>query len=550
MNMSTTRVRYLLRYLREHDPDYRICAAHDIAGPGGGVYITAQTELDERHLAWLERRNPVRGAETDIEVIFCRAGTRRGRGALPAPAEATADQGGRQEEGRQRAESLSCEVGSRAEAVARHAEQVYRAISKPDFTVADLRRGEVEGGLREFEQRIGAFHRAVRLALDEYLSGNTLVMDLILRYQLDRKAVRHALNVAAFATETTAQLALDWRTAGAPLEAYFGAWQDEPLEARPPAEADAESEGGERSGREARFHEELAEIFLGGFMHDCGLWNEPFCLDEGHEAKGAKLVWELREVQRYAPALVKIVLFHSDILRLATRCGVLKVVESPEDTARLAFRREFFRTAADARTAAEVRPADSLAVLLTEEDLRKVIPVALAERYVTQTQDLMPRSRWEVIGDLARYVRGGPFLHHMVALCNAQLEVIAPRRAYAELEGTLSITTHDRKEVRRAMRLDVSGLEAVSLYHGPDRNSPHLISLFIRRPDGSRERAGYVAPASPELWERSAGAESRMYIPAGRFRNNLALRVTGFVSEEVYGKYLDEYERELRLRLG
>ena len=88
-----------------------------------------------------------------------------------------------------------------------------------------------------------------------------------------------------------------------------------------------------------------------------------------------------------------------------------------------------------------------------------------------------------------------------------------------------------------------------SLHHGADRNSPHLVSLFLRRPDGSRDRAEYVATQDPALWERNAGAESRMYIPVGRFKNNLSIQVTGFISDEVYAKILDEYEQELLRRV-
>ena len=45
-------------------------------------------------------------------------------------------------------------------------------------------------------------------ALDEYLIGNTRVMDLILKFQLDKDTVRHALSVAAFATEMATSLGL------------------------------------------------------------------------------------------------------------------------------------------------------------------------------------------------------------------------------------------------------------------------------------------------------------------------------------------------------
>ena len=40
-----------------------------------------------------------------------------------------------------------------------------------------------------------------------------------------------------------------------------------------------------------------------------------------------------------------------------------------------------------------------------------------------------------------------------------------------------------------------------------------------------------------------------MYIPTGRFKNNLSFQVTGFISEEVYTKILADYEQELMRRM-
>jgi hypothetical protein len=97
--------------------------------------------------------------------------------------------------------------------------------------------------------------------------------------------------------------------------------------------------------------------------------------------------------------------------------------------------------------------------------------------------------------------------------------------------------------------LDVTDFEAGSIHHGPDRNSPHLISLFVRRADGARDKAEFVAALDPALWERKAGVDSRMYIPASRFKNNLSFQVTGFISEEVYTKVLADYEQELMRRM-
>lgn len=151
----------------------------------------------------------------------------------------------------------------------------------------------------------------MKKALDEYLHGNTLVMDLILKYQLDRETVRHALSVVAFATEMATQLALR-QGDDDDMRSYYGDATDDDIRGElgmSHEEADvliATDPGGLRM---ALFREELVQIFLGGFMHDCGLWMEPFLLPEGHEVKGAKLISETKEVQRFAPALAKIVLF-------------------------------------------------------------------------------------------------------------------------------------------------------------------------------------------------------------------------------------------------
>ena len=91
--------------------------------------------------------------------------------------------------------------------------------------------------------------------------------------------------------------------------------------------------------------------------------------------------------------------------------------------------------------------------------------------------------------------------------------------------------------------------EAGSMWHTDDLYSPHLITLFMRRGDGSRAKAEYVNPHESSLWERAAGPDSRMYLPDGRYRNNLSFRVTGFMSEEVFVKVLGEYEQELKRRI-
>ena len=137
----------------------------------------------------------------------------------------------------------------------------------------------------------------------------------------------------------------------------------------------------------------------------------------------------------------------------------------------------------------------------------------------------------------------------MVVMCNAQLDVIAPRRSYVKLDGHLLVTAGGKQESGQVKRVDLKDFSADSIHHGSDRNSPHLITLFFQRPDGSRAKAAYVAPQDNTLWERSAGISHRVYIPAGRFYNNVSLSVTGFMSEEVYRKVLGDYEREFKRRM-
>lgn len=118
--------------------------------------------------------------------------------------------------------------------------------------------------LRALDQRLQGFHAAVHNALDEYLAGSSLIMGLIAQYDPGARAVTHGLNVAVLATELASQILLKGSNT-------------------PP------------DGTELK--KELAEIFVGGFLHDCGLWSETESATEGHEAAGARLVWHLPELR-------------------------------------------------------------------------------------------------------------------------------------------------------------------------------------------------------------------------------------------------------------
>ncbi len=563
ISLSTDRLRHLLQEIDENDLDYHLHPARDVPGPGGGVYITAQTRLNAKVLDWIEGRNPSPDSTTYLDVVFVhegqeppRPGAKTEPGLPPGLAPTEDDEPAQEskEKAEKRAENTSKKVVSTAKELAADAERVYRNIGTHDFSVSDLDKPDVQASMREFERGFRSFRGAVKKALDEYLNGNTLVMDLILKFQLDKPTVQHALSVAAFATEMTTLLAMkEGEGDEAQLQAYFGDLSNAHLMellGEDPDEVDQLTLEEIHERRYELFRNELVEIFLGGFMHDCGLWTEPFNFQEGHEVKGAKLISRTQEVHEFAPALVAIVLFHSDLIRLARKKSAVRITEKPEDLEKTAFKREFYDSEEDAQAAIELRHGNFEAEVLSADHLRKILPVALAEHFISQTEDVYTKSSSDVIGELCLAVGSGQFPKYMVVLCNSRVEVVAPRRSLVKLDGYISVIVEGKgKDSRRAQRLEVDGYDAGSLFHGRDRNSPHLITLFMRRGDGSRAKAEYVNPYESSLWERAAGPDSRMYLPAGRYRNNLSFRVTGFMSEEVFVKVLGEYEQELKRRI-
>jgi len=498
INLSTERIRFLLREFEDKGHKLAVHPAKDVPGPGGGVYITSQTALSEKHLEWIESRSLSLENETYLDVQFVREGegSTSSRAVdpvkqLPKEFDLPTEPPKSELEKEERATVTSKKVVTHAKEVAGKAEKVYRSIGAMEFSSAELRKPDVKESLREFERSFRQFHGAVKNAVDEYLNGNPLVMDLILKFQLDKATVRHALAVAAFATEMAALLALRDDEADVPMASYFGDISDEEVfgllgEDLPEEVMSAEDVN---ATRRRLFGNELVEIFLGGFVHDCGLWAEPFFLQEGHEVKGAKLISETEEVERYAPALAKTALLHSDIVRLAKKYGVVKITERPDDPAKTSFKSEFYDSLEDAHASVELRHGNFNAEILSAADLRKILPVSLAEYYISHTEDVYTRSHVDVVNELAAHIRGGQFQKYMVVLCNSRIEVVAPRRSLVKLEGHISVIVDTTgKSSRRAHRLDVDEYDAGSLHHGGDRNSPHFITLFQRCRDGSRKR--------------------------------------------------------------
>lgn len=82
--------------------------------------------------------------------------------------------------------------------------------------------------------------------------------------------------------------------------------------------------------------------------------------------------------------------------------------------------------------------------------------------------------------------------------------------------------------------------------------SPHLVLLFAPDAganDGGKQRLGYVSPHEDGFWRPPADASRRAYVAAGRHREHVGLRVTGFMSEDIYNNILGEYELVLRRQM-
>ena len=206
------------------------------------------------------------------------------------------------------------------------------------------------------------------------------------------------------------------------------------------------------------------------------------------------------------------------------------IIDQPDDDRKRTFKSEFYRTLEEARTAAGMRAGNSIAQVLDDRDLDKVIPVAVAEYCITQTEGFSAKTRPEVISRLAGHAHEGPYLRY----------VIAPRRAYVALSGSI---------VGPGGEIEMTDYEAGSMWHTDDLYFPHLKTLFAPGTDDAKRRLDYVPPHDGRLWGRPQGADRCHYIPAGRQQNTLSLRVTGFMSEDVYGNILGEYERELKRQM-
>jgi hypothetical protein len=269
------------------------------------------------------------------------------------------------------------------------------------------------------------------------------------------------------------------------------------------------------------------EVFLGGFLHDAGLWSS--AIYQGHEERGALVVSEVSRLGDLADSLVDIILFHSDLENLATQSGAIRTRTVVEEE--VSFSTDFYPSEEAAEEFLLLRSEDSK--LLGENDFRKIIPVAVAEFFITATEDRTPRPARDVIGEAVALSETSLYGQFMMTLCNSQPEVEAPPRALVEFDGRVPVGATGKKHL---MALD--GDVGVSVYN-VGWYAPHAIGILKKSAGGGLQNLERIQPAHPELTERS-NMEGFMYVPVGRV-GNLTVTVIGILGKETFERNFQDY---------
>ena len=296
-------------------------------------------------------------------------------------------------------------------------------------------------------------------------------------YHLDAEGAHHGLRVATFAAELTAHLG----------EAYYL----------------GKSPSDERLRHEL-FHRELVEIFLGGFLHDAGLWGDEDPV--GHESTGAGIVARIPHIAGIAESMVDTVLFHSDL------AGWQQAPESsgPEEgrDSEPVFSAHYHESLDSARKQIAAEAESATLKLLRNTDLKRILPVALAEYFVSHTEgpDAVPPRM--AIGAAVGFGDNELYTRFLVPLCNSQPEAVAPRRALVSLAGHLPLGRQAAGEL-----MDLDGDVGISvLDDGPRR--PTWCGFRNGNRMGGCAGSRQYRPRRGS--HRPIGPESYMHIPIGR----------------------------------
>ncbi|MDA0745782.1 MAG: hypothetical protein O2954_04640 [bacterium] len=516
--LTVSQARNLLRILSEKNQGHLLRLGQEIPGPSSSVAMAPRnSRITYRILDYFREH----GKEEDPRIrVLLYDSAEEIAGYIPeedAPDEQT------ERTLERRAHKASRDVGQEARRVATTAQGIYQAVSGPKLSQEDLKKPDIKATLAELEKALRRFKQSTQVAIDEYIENrNPLVLELIRDYNLDVAAAKHGLRVASFATELASNLG---------SENYLGKIRPETLFERLDVPEDDRNYNPETLSalRQNLFKRELVEIFMGGFLHDAGLWSSG--LLPGHEERGASIVAHIPQIQEISHSLIDIVLFHSDLEYLASRGGILRAVE--EVDGQTEYRREYYSTAEAAGESLMVRPDHPKNRLIELEDLRKIFPIALAEFVITSQEDSEPPPMDKLVFSAVSLGAHSLYVKFLVVLCNSQPKVIVPIRALVTFDGRISAGGLGKKHL-----MDLDGDIGICI-HDQGWPAPHVIRIFRKRPDGSLENLAPIAPDHPALIER-ARPGGYMYVPVGR-QGNLSVTVIGIMGEEAFEKNFRRY---------
>jgi hypothetical protein len=146
--------------------------------------------------------------------------------------------------------------------------------------------------------------------------------------------------------------------------------------------------------------------------------------------------------------------------------------------------------------------------LLGENDFRKIIPVAVAEFFVTATEDRTPRPARDVIGEAVALSETVLFGQFMMTLCNSQPQVEAPPRALVAFDGRVPVGSTGKKHL-----MELDGDVGISV-HNVGWYTPHTIRILKKGADGGLQNLERIQPGHPDLTERSK-LDGFTYVPVG-----------------------------------
>lgn len=515
--MTVSQARHLLRALVDRNQAHFLRLGEDILSPNSDAKMAlADSQLTYRALEYFRQQSK----EEDPRIRLRLFENVRELEDFQGDEEESA--GLTEQSLERRAREAATDVASKAKDVAAAAKNVQAIASGFQVRKEDRLRADVKATLQEMERAFRKFKSSTHVAIEEYLGNqNPLVLDLIKDYDLDIAGARHGLRVACLATELAAHLR---------PEAYFGKTVPDEIFQRldiPESERDYSPDGIDRV-RQTLFRRELVEIFLGGFLHDAGLWSSP--MYDGHEQRGARIVSELAQLGQNVDAIADIVLLHGELEKLATHSAVIRTRNDGAEAD--LFTCEFYVGAETAEENYLLRSGGD-ARLIREEGLRTILPVAIAEFWVTSEEDdarVQPKELVEAAvdkGDTALYAK------FMMTLCNSQPKVEAPPRALVGFEGKLPAGARGKKHL---MQLD--GDVGISVYNA-GWQGPHVIRILRKRPDGGLEKLERLRPEHPGLLERSH-TRGYMYVPVGRM-GNLTVTVIGILGKEAFERNFREY---------